>query len=106
MTRFALCVPPALALLGALAAPARAEGTVYAVLVADTNGADIGKAVQKDCETVEALLAGGIGRQHLRVSHLRGGDVTPARLVTGLITERGRCEASEAGLAALYPEKT
>ncbi|MGX9965589.1 S-methyl-5-thioribose-1-phosphate isomerase [Roseomonas sp. F4] len=32
-------------------------------------------------------------------------DVTPARLVTGLITERGRCEASEAGLRALYPEK-
>ena len=32
-------------------------------------------------------------------------DVTPARLVTGLITERGRCEASERGLAALYPEK-
>ena len=32
-------------------------------------------------------------------------DVTPARLVTGLITERGRCAASEAGLAALYPEK-
>jgi methylthioribose-1-phosphate isomerase len=32
-------------------------------------------------------------------------DVTPARLVSGLITERGRCEASEAGLLALYPEK-
>ncbi len=32
-------------------------------------------------------------------------DVTPARLVTGLITERGRCEASEAGLAALYPDR-
>jgi methylthioribose-1-phosphate isomerase len=32
-------------------------------------------------------------------------DVTPARLVTGLITERGRCEASELGLSALYPEK-
>lgn len=32
-------------------------------------------------------------------------DVTPARLVTGLITERGRCEASEAGLLGLYPEK-
>jgi methylthioribose-1-phosphate isomerase len=32
-------------------------------------------------------------------------DVTPARLVTGLITERGRTPASEAGLAALYPEK-
>ncbi|MGG5818003.1 S-methyl-5-thioribose-1-phosphate isomerase [Falsiroseomonas sp. HW251] len=32
-------------------------------------------------------------------------DVTPSRLVTGLITERGRTEASEAGIAALYPEK-
>jgi methylthioribose-1-phosphate isomerase len=32
-------------------------------------------------------------------------DVTPARLVTGLITERGRTAASEAGLAALYPDK-
>jgi methylthioribose-1-phosphate isomerase len=33
-------------------------------------------------------------------------DVTPARLVTGLITERGICEASESGLAALFPEET
>ena len=32
-------------------------------------------------------------------------DVTPARLVTGLITERGRCAADEAALLALYPEK-
>ena len=32
-------------------------------------------------------------------------DVTPARLVTGLITERGVCQASEAGLLSLYPEK-
>ncbi len=32
-------------------------------------------------------------------------DVTPARLVTGLITERGRCAASEAGLLGLYPEQ-
>ena len=32
-------------------------------------------------------------------------DVTPARLVTGLITERGRVAANEAALAALYPEK-
>ncbi|MFV1877839.1 S-methyl-5-thioribose-1-phosphate isomerase [Nioella sp.] len=31
-------------------------------------------------------------------------DVTPARLVTGLITERGLCEASEAGLAGLFPD--
>jgi methylthioribose-1-phosphate isomerase len=32
-------------------------------------------------------------------------DVTPARLVTGLVTERGVCAASEAGLAALFPER-
>ena len=32
-------------------------------------------------------------------------DVTPARLVTGLITERGRCAASESGLAGLFPER-
>ena len=32
-------------------------------------------------------------------------DVTPARLVTGLITERGICDASEEGVLGLYPEK-
>lgn len=31
-------------------------------------------------------------------------DVTPARLVTGLITERGICTADEQGLARLFPE--
>ena len=31
-------------------------------------------------------------------------DVTPAHLVTGLITERGICPASEAGLLGLFPE--
>ena len=32
-------------------------------------------------------------------------DVTPARLVTKLITERGVCDASEPGLLALFPER-
>lgn len=32
-------------------------------------------------------------------------DVTPARLVTGLITERGCCDASRDGLAGLFPEQ-
>lgn len=32
-------------------------------------------------------------------------DVTPAELVTGLITERGVCAATTAGLLGLYPEK-
>ena len=33
-----------------------------------------------------------------------GFDVTPSRLVTGLITERGVCQASEEGLIGLFPE--
>jgi methylthioribose-1-phosphate isomerase len=38
-------------------------------------------------------------------AHNPGFDVTPARLVTGLITERGVCAASEEGLLALFPER-
>jgi methylthioribose-1-phosphate isomerase len=34
-----------------------------------------------------------------------GFDVTPARYVTGLITERGVCKASRDGLVDLYPER-
>ena len=33
-----------------------------------------------------------------------GFDVTPARLVTKLITERGVCDASEEGIVSLFPE--
>jgi methylthioribose-1-phosphate isomerase len=33
-----------------------------------------------------------------------GFDVTPARLVTGLITERGTCAATAAGLRSLFPQ--
>jgi methylthioribose-1-phosphate isomerase len=32
-------------------------------------------------------------------------DVTPARLVTGLITERGRCAATATALRDLFPER-
>jgi methylthioribose-1-phosphate isomerase len=32
-------------------------------------------------------------------------DVTPARLVTGLVTERGVCAASREGIAGLFPER-
>src|SRR5437899_3206986 len=34
-----------------------------------------------------------------------GFDVTPARLVTGLITERGVCEANDKSIRALFPER-
>jgi methylthioribose-1-phosphate isomerase len=33
-----------------------------------------------------------------------GFDITPARLVTGLITERGICAANEAAIAAMFPD--
>ena len=33
-------------------------------------------------------------------------DVTPARLITGLITERGIVEASRQGLRSLFPERS
>ena len=32
-------------------------------------------------------------------------DVTPARLITGLITERGICQANEKSIRELFPEK-
>jgi methylthioribose-1-phosphate isomerase len=32
-------------------------------------------------------------------------DVTPARLVTGLVTDRGRCAATAEGLLSLFPER-
>ncbi|HEX7585452.1 MAG TPA: S-methyl-5-thioribose-1-phosphate isomerase [Prolixibacteraceae bacterium] len=34
-----------------------------------------------------------------------GFDVTPARLVTGLITERGICKANREGILSLFPER-
>ena len=34
-----------------------------------------------------------------------GFDVTPARLITGLITERGICKPSKEGIYSLFPEK-
>jgi methylthioribose-1-phosphate isomerase len=34
-----------------------------------------------------------------------GFDVTPRRLVTGLITERGICGATEESIVALFPER-
>jgi len=32
-------------------------------------------------------------------------DVTPSRLITALVTERGVCPATEEGLLALFPER-
>jgi methylthioribose-1-phosphate isomerase len=51
---------------------------------------------------------GAIGQVQVTPAGTPGGnpafDVTPNHLVTGLITERGVCEASAAGLAGLFPD--
>jgi len=50
---------------------------------------------------------GGIGHVSITASPVGNPafDVTPARLVTGLITERGVCPASRDGLLGLFPER-
>jgi methylthioribose-1-phosphate isomerase len=60
-------------------------------------------------EIAGRLPEGGIGRVQLvpdgsPVANYAF-DVTPARLVTGLITERGVCAASRDGLLSLFPER-
>ncbi len=57
-----------------------------------------GKTETGDVVTVEIVPEGAKGGNPAF-------DVTPARLVTGLITERGICDASKEGLAELFPEK-
>lgn len=53
-------------------------------------------------------LDGTVGTLRITPSDSRAAnpafDVTPARLVGGLITERGRCAANEAALLELFPE--
>lgn len=56
-----------------------------------------GRTAEGDVETVEIVPAGSSAANFAF-------DVTPARLVTGLITERGVCKASKEDLAGLYPE--
>ncbi len=59
---------------------------------------------------VQGKLADGtVASVQISPDGTRGGnpafDVTPRRLVSGLITERGVCSASPEGLAGLFPEK-
>jgi methylthioribose-1-phosphate isomerase len=75
------------------------------------DGADI--PIEERAEE-EVLLVSGLGMdggvQQVRIAPEQtkaanpAFDVTPARLVTGLITERGVCAASREGLLALFPE--
>jgi methylthioribose-1-phosphate isomerase len=55
-----------------------------------------GRTPSGTIQTVEIAAPGSPGANP-------GFDVTPARLVTGLITERGACAATEQGLRSLFP---
>ena len=57
-----------------------------------------GRTSRGDIQTVRVVPEGSAALN-------LGFDVTPARLMTGLITERGICPASPAGLLNLYPER-
>lgn len=54
------------------------------------------------------LAAGGLATVEIAAPGSAGAnpafDVTPARLVTGFITERGVCDATEKGLRSLFPK--
>ena len=57
-----------------------------------------GKTKDGRIETVQIIPDGSAVANY-------GFDVTPARLVTGLITERGVIAASREALAAAFPER-
>jgi methylthioribose-1-phosphate isomerase len=105
-------------------------GTYLKALAAGDNGIPFYVALPST--TIDWSLETGVGRIPIEersseeVSHVQGRldgrtvtvmgaapgtaicnpafDVTPARLISGLITERGICSASAAGLNALFPE--
>lgn len=107
-------------------------GTYLKALAAHDNGVPFYVALPSP--TIDWTVRDGVAeipieeRDHAEVSHVMGiddrgaitdvrvtpdgteggnpaFDVTPNRLVTGLITERGVCDASAEGLAALFPDR-
>nr|WP_226892800.1 S-methyl-5-thioribose-1-phosphate isomerase [Phycobacter azelaicus] len=67
------------------------------------------RAGEEVCQIQGSLADGSIGRVQVTPEGTPVGnpafDVTPSRLLTGLITERGVCDASAEGLAGLFPER-
>ena len=63
---------------------------------------------EREVKYIEGLIDGKIKEVLLTPKESRcvnyAFDVTPARLVTGLITERGICEANEQSILAMFPE--
>jgi methylthioribose-1-phosphate isomerase len=73
-----------------------------AIPIEERDGAEVGRirgrARSGEIVEVEVLPAGSPAANPAF-------DVTPARLVTALVTERGVCAASREGLLSLYPER-
>jgi len=67
------------------------------------------RAADEVTTVVGAAASGAITRVRVAPdgsrAHNPGFDVTPARLVTGIVTERGVAAASRDGLARLFPER-
>ena len=80
----------------------RVRDGVAEIPIEERSGAEVtdmtGRTADGRIETVRVVAAGSPAANPAF-------DVTPARLVTGLITERGRCAANEDALLAMYPEK-
>lgn len=58
---------------------------------------------------IEGLLHGKIEQVRLCPENARaanwGFDITPARLITGIITEKGICNANEESIKTMFPDK-
>lgn len=77
------------------------RGGIAGIPIEQRNGNEVSWiGGEKDGEEVEVKLVSGDSP----VANYAF-DVTPARLVTSLITERGVCAASEEGVRGLFPEK-
>ncbi len=80
----------------------RVRDGVREIPIEERSGAEVtdltGRTADGRIETIRVAAAGSPAANPAF-------DVTPARLVTGLITERGRIPATEAAIAAMYPEK-
>jgi methylthioribose-1-phosphate isomerase len=79
----------------------RVHDGVREIPIEERNGAEVtlvqGRAADGRIESVQISPDGTTARNPAF-------DVTPAELVTGLLTERGLCPATEAGMAAMFPD--
>ena len=84
------------------------------MLVVQAQGADVmtieGLAAASEVSTISGLTAPNTPEQSIQLFPATSPaanpafDITPARLVTALLTERGFCAANEAALTQLFPD--